>query len=276
MEKITAILKNFSFSEPESLLYIAALKLKKATVSHIAQKAGMGRTVTYFHIKNLTKRGIFKQTKQGRVLIFTPTPPAELARILQESVGNFKSFVPELESLNVVESELPEIRIEESKEAFRRIYDEVIHMPAGSTWKVIEDKRGAQGEMKLIDNAYWGHFFGEMRQRKILTKAIFTEELLLDINKSITPENYAVLKQRRWNIRTIPEKALPIQNFVVLYNKKLSFMFPEISMTLTIRHPLLYHIFDTMFETIFSFCKPVDNPWDSMRPQKATEEDIYY
>ena len=89
-----------------------------------------------------------------------------------------------------------------------------------------------------------------------------------------------------WNIRALPEDVLPIKNLVVLYNDKISFMFPEISMTITIRHAALYYVFDTLFETIFNFAEKVENPWGNkdrndksemlQKPQKATEEDLYY
>ena len=283
MEKVNNILKNFSFSEAESELYTAALKLKSATVSEIAEKAGMGRTVAYFHIKNLLKRNILKQKKTGKKIVVSPIPPSELAQRLQESVGDFKTLVPQLESLNTVENEIPQIEILESNIAFQKIYDEVIHMPIGSSWKVFEDKAGAEAEMKLLDNEYWNKFFSQMSERKILTKAIFTEELLSDINKSITPENYNILGGRMWDIRTLPEKSMPINGLVLLYNNKLSFLFPNVALTITIKHAALFNLLDTMFETIFNFSKKVENPWNQPKnektaraPQKATEEDLYY
>jgi hypothetical protein len=262
MENINNILKNFSFSQPESDLYLAALKLKKATISQIAQKAGMGRTVAYFHIKNLSKRNVLKQIKSGRKILISSVTPSEFAERLQENVGSFKSLVPQLESLSIVENEIPEIEILESGAAFEKIYNEVTNMPAGSTWKVMEDRRGAEAELKLLDNKYWNNFFTRMAERDIVTKAIFTKELLSDINKSITPKNYSILKKRKWNIRAISEDALPIKNLILLYNKKLSFMFPELSMTITIKHPALFHVIDTLFETIFSFAEAIENPWE--------------
>lgn len=261
MENIGNILKNFSFSEAESDLYAAALKLQKAGISEIAQKAGMGRTVAYFHIKNLVSRGILHQITKGKKMIISPIPPTELAQILQNSVRDFKSLVPQLEILSTIENEIPEIEILESNEAFKKIYDEVIHMPIGSLWKVIEDRRGAQAELKLLDNSYWNKFFGQMAERKIITKAIFTKELLADVNKSITPQNFNLIKKRMWNIRTLPEDLIPIKNLVLLYNKKLSFLFPEISLTITIKHPALFNLVDILFETIFNFAEKIDNPW---------------
>lgn len=262
MDQINQILKGFSFSEAESEVYIAALKLKKSSVSEIAQKAGMGRTAAYFHIQNLLKRNVLRQTKNKKKILISPVSPAELAERFEESVGHFKSWIPQLEVLSEIENEIPEIQMEESSIAFKKIYDEVIHMPAGSIFRVIEDRRGAEGELKLQTNDYWNHFFSQMAEKKIFTQAIFTVELLADVNKAITPENYAILKKRLWDIRTLPEAKLPIKSLVLLYNKKLSFLFPELSLTITVKHAALFALFDTLFETIFSFGQKVENPWE--------------
>ncbi|MFA7319019.1 MAG: helix-turn-helix domain-containing protein [Parcubacteria group bacterium] len=261
MEKINDILKNFAFSEAESEIYTACLKLGKSGIAEIAEKAGIGRTVAYFHIKSLLKKKVLTETKKGKKLLISPIAPAELAERLQQSVGDFKTLLPQLESMHDAESEMPQIEIMESNAAFKKIYDEVIHMPVGSTFKVIEDKKGAEAELKLLDNKYWDFFFTQVAERKILTKAIFTEEILFDIKKSITPENYRILSDRMWNIRTLPEANLPIKGLVVLYNNKISFLFPDVALTITIRHPALFRLIDTLFETIFTFAKKAENPW---------------
>ena len=285
MDKLNKILQNFAFSEAESQLYTAALKLEKASISELAQKAGMGRTVAYFHIKNLIEKNIFKQVKAGKKIVITAISPTELAENLQKSVGDFKTMIPQLESLGRAENEIPQIEIMESNAAFQKIYDEVINMPVGSSWKVFEDRQGGEAEMKLLDNEYWNKFFSQIVERKIMTKAIFSSELLSEINKSITPENYDVLSSRMWNIRKLPEKNMPINGLVVLYNGKLSFLFPEVALTITIKHKALFNLLDTMFETIFSFAEVAENPWGKsvkkenptkQVPEKATEEDLYY
>ena len=285
MNNINKILQNFAFSQAESELYTAALKLEKASISEIAQKAGMGRTAAYFHIKNLIEKNIFKQVKVGKKIFIKAISPTELAENLQESVGSFKTLIPQLESLSRAENEIPQIEIMESNAAFQKIYDEVINMPTGSIFKVIEDKKGAEAELKLFNSEYWNYFFSEMAKRKIITKAIFTKEIMDDINESITPENYKILGARLWDIRTLPDANMPINGFVLLYNNKLSFLFPEVALTITIKHKALFHLLDTMFETIFSFAQVAENPWGKSSekksstkqvPQKATEEDLYY
>lgn len=261
MEKINDILKNFTFSEAESELYTAALKLGKAGISEIAEKAGMGRTVAYFHIKNLLEKKVLKQIKKGNKMLISPISPTELAERLQNEVGAFKSLVPQLEAMSEIENEIPQISIEESNSAFLKIYDEISNMPIGSEFKVIEDQKGVEAELKLLDNKQWQNFFAQIAKRNILTKAIFTEELMVSAKKSLTPQNYNLVKKRMWNIRTLPESSLPIHNLIILYNHKISFLFPEISLTITIKHRELFKLIDTLFETVFMFAKNSSDPW---------------
>jgi len=273
MENINNILKNFSFSEAEAEIYTATLKLKKAGISEIAQKAGMGRTAAYFHIKNLLEKKVLRETKKGNKMLIAPIAPTELAERLQNEVGDLKSLLPQLEALGKIDQEIPQIEIQESNTAFKKIYDEIIHLPIGSTFKIIEDRKGVEAELKLLDSNYWNFFFTQLAERKIITKAIFTKELFADINQSIVPENYALLQKRMWNIRALPEATLPIKNLVILYNDKLSFLFPEISLTITIKHSALFNLIDTLFETIFTFAEKIENPWG--QTTKKNKDDSY-
>ena len=261
IENLNNILQNFNFSQAEAELYSAALKFKKATVSELAQKSGMGRTVAYFHVKNLIAKKIFREIKRGRKIFISPISPAELAEKFQREVSDFKTIIPQLEILEEAEKEIPEVEIQESIAGFEKIYDEICHLPISSELKVIEDKAGAEAELQIMKDEHWNNFFRQIAERKIITKAIFTEELLSDINKSVKPENYALVKKRMWNIHTLPEEKIAIKNFVLLYNKKVSFLFPSISLVISIKHKVIYDLINTLFETIFGLAKKVDNPW---------------
>ena len=78
---------------------------------------------------------------------------------------------------------------------------------------------------------------------------------------TLYPENYAVLGNRMWDIRTLPEKNMPLKGLVILYNSKLSFLFPDVALTITIKHPAIFGIIDTLFETIFNFAEKTSSPW---------------
>ena len=265
MQNLNDILKSFAFSEAEAELYAAALKLNKATISEIAQKAGMGRTVAYFHAKNMIAKKIFQDIKRGHQILIIPISPSELAEKMQKEVSNFKTIIPQLEVLDEIEKEIPQIEIQESGAGFDKIYDEICHMPNGSTFKVIEDLKGAETELRLMGDKGFNKFLVQIVERNILTKAIFTEELVAQINKSLTQENYSLVQKRMWDIHVLPEEKMGIKNLILIYNNKTSFLFPEISLTITIRHKTLTFLINTLFETIFGLAHKVDNPWGELK-----------
>jgi len=265
MQNLNDILKNFAFSEAEAELYAAALKLNKATVSQIAQKAGMGRTVAYFHIKNLIEKKIFQDIKRGRQILISPISPSALAEKLQHEVSGFKTLIPQLEVLDEIEKEIPHVDIQESYAGFQKIYDEISHLPAGSSFKVIDDVKGAEAELSMMGDKNLNDFIVQIIERKILTKGIFTEELFTQVSKTTNAENFSLMGKRMWDIHTLPEEKLSIKNLILLYNDKVSFLFPEISLTITIKHKALFGIIDTLFETIFGLAQKVDNPWGQIK-----------
>lgn len=272
MKKTSEILNHFSFSEIESEIYMAALALNQASVSDLAKRVGMGRTAAYFHIKNLIEKKVLQEKRVGNRIVVTAIPPSDLVHRLEEHVGDLKSLVPQLEALGQIENDLPQIEVSESNAAFEKIYDEVAHMPTGSYLKVIEDRSGAKTELRMLESDFWERFFSRMIKQRIVTKAVFTTELLLDLKQSVTPENYRIFGKRLWDIRVIPEEKMPMKGLVLIYGQKISFLFPETALTITIRHAALFHLIDTMFETIFAFGERVESPWKMDRRKASKAE----
>ena len=264
MQQPISLLQKFSFSEPESKIYLSCLKLKKATVSEIAKKTEIGRTNAYFHIKNLVEKNILKESKKGTKIYISPTKPSDLAEELQKNVSVFKELVPQLESLNKAEQEIPQIEILESKKGFYKIYDEITDMPKDSEFKVIENKKTAQAELTLIPNEQWKKFFTKIVEKNILTNALFTKEMLEDIEKNITPQNYELISKRLWRIHSLPEKSLPVNNLILIYSDKVAFLTPDNMLAIIIKHKSVTNILSALFDTIFNLTEPAKAPWSKI------------
>ncbi|HJJ50727.1 MAG TPA: hypothetical protein O0X01_04300, partial [Methanocorpusculum sp.] len=52
------LLEKLNLSPQEAKLYLAALELSPATATILAEKAGIERTASYPHLKNLVKMGL--------------------------------------------------------------------------------------------------------------------------------------------------------------------------------------------------------------------------
>ncbi|MSR84954.1 TrmB family transcriptional regulator [Candidatus Uhrbacteria bacterium] len=263
MNKTAEILEHFGFTKIESEIYLAILALDKPSVTQIARKTGKNRTAVYFHLKNLLEKGIIRQTRDGRRFRFVAVPPQELAASFDQWTTDFKSLVPQLESLQRVEQDVPMIEVTESKAGYLKAYDEMSALPHGSEFRVMEGRGALRGEFSLLTQEEWNRFFTRMVDRKILTKILFTEEALTQTPpmKSLNKENTRLLRERLFDVRTLPEASLPIQHLMMIYGNKVSFFLPEAKLIVTLTHKGIVDTMRATFDALFTFAKHRPAPW---------------
>lgn len=260
--EIKNILKQFAFSTSEAAIYCAALSLGKAKVSEIAKKAHLNRTAAYASIRHLMARGVINQVKIERALHFTALPPLELSDKFQRIANDFKTVVPHLEALNRIEYETPAIEITESSTGYYKVYEQISNLPEGSTLRVIEGQASYSDEVSLLTEDQLNTFFSKMIERKIETKGIFTDETLQIPALELSPENLRLNRQRIWHLRSLPRQTLPLENLALIYGNRVSFLFPETALVLTIRHQGLADIMTSMFDALFVFAKNAEKVWN--------------
>ncbi len=263
MNKIGEVLEHFSFTKFESEIYLAILTLGKPSVTQIANKIGKNRTAVYFHLKNLLEKRVVREAREGRRFRFVAVPPRELAASFDRWTTDFKSLVPQLESLERVEQEVPIIEVTESKRGYLKAYDEISSLPIGSVFCVMEGRDALKGEFGLLTQDEWGTFFARIVERKILTKILFTEEALAHTPpmKSLNKENKDRLRQRLWDVRMLPEASLPIQHLMCLYGNKVTFFLLETKLVVTITHKGIVDTMRATFDALFAFAKHHPDPW---------------
>lgn len=254
-EKILQLLSNFGISQQEAEIYLAALTLKKTNPAEIANKIKKSRTATYFHIKNLINRGLLQETRNKTKLQVIALPPSKLASIFDRFSIDFKSMVPQLESLQKIDSEAPTIRITDSKRGYLEVLDEISVLPAGSKFRVIEGRDALNKEISLLTHQEWQTFFSRIIERKVETKAIFTLESTTAAKK-FKPSNLDLVRQRIWHLVTIPESTLPANDLIMIYGDKVCFVFFETSLVMTINHKGIAQAMQAMFDGLFIFGKP--------------------
>ena len=262
MQQIKQILDNFSFSEQESEIYLAVLKLGKAGVKEIAKKADMSRTSAYFHINKLEERGVLRKIKGEGKLYFTAKPPQDIADELEKKVTDLKSIVPKLESLEEVEKEVPEVSVDESRTKYEQIYDEISSLSRNSEFRVIEGKEAMIHEIDSLHGEKWDKFFNRIKERKIETRALFTEEGLETAKEKMSRENISNIKKREWLMKTLPHNQLPFDELVYIYSNKVVFLFPRVSLIFTIKHRRIARAFKSIFDSLFYFAESRPHPWD--------------
>lgn len=261
MEDIAKVLQGFSITEQETKIYTSCLKLGKSSVTKIAELSALSRTNAYFHIKNLIKKKILQEIIVGKKTFLTAVQPSVLLARLQTNVNVFKRLVPQLESLSIMQDALPQIDVLESKAGFIKIYDEIMDMPHGSEFKVMENLVTAEAELSLLTSKEYNKFLRTIIKKKITTKALFSSELLKNIQNEMAEDSYSMQADRMWNLRVLPEEKLPIKNFLLLYANKAAFLTPDNSVAVIIQDKNIVTMIDTMFEIVFAFAENVQNPW---------------
>lgn len=261
MDHLKTLLRQFAFSDIETDVYIAALSLGPCGVADIAEKMSKNRTAIYFHIKNLLQKGILKESRKGRKIRYVALPPTELADHFSRITTDFKSLVPQLESLFKVEKEIPLIEVTESTRGYFKVYDEISSLPVGSTFRVLEGKDALVKEFALLSEEEWRIFFTRAAERKIETRGIFTKESLRVPTQALSSENFKNIGERIWHLRTLPESILPFQQLLFIYGEKIAFLFPDSSLVVTIKHKDIANSLAAVFDGLFHFATIIPKGW---------------
>lgn len=256
MNPIINLLTNFSFAPQEAEVYVAALSLGTARLTQLAKKVGKNRTAVYFHARNLVQKGILKETKKGKILYFTPIAPVELADQFDRHTTDFKSQLPQLEALGRIETDIPLIEVTESHAGFYKVYDEIASLPVGGMFRILEGRHALEGELKLLTPDEWHMFFKRMVERKIETKGLFTKEGLNLPQKILSTQNIELLHRRIWHLRMTPEERLPFQDMLMIYGNKCSFLFPDSSLVVTIKHRGISAALTIIFDALYLTAEP--------------------
>lgn len=259
--KLHTTLQALGLSPVEIDIYVAVLQLSRPTAKEVAKRINKERNATYFHIKNLVANGLLQESKKGRSFCFSALPPAELAASYDKQVAELKSLVPELESLRTAYKHTPIIQIQESHAGYYGVYDEISSMAVGSTMRVTEGRRALEQEFKLLTEKEWLQFHTRMVERKIETRAIFTDTAVAVIKKQLNVPALKQMQQRVWHLKTLPEEILAMQQLSFIYGHTVAFLFPDTQLVVKIKHPDIARVYRASFDALFQFAKPRMPAW---------------
>ncbi len=250
------LLTHFSVTQDEADIYLALLKLGPASVTDLAKKISKNRTATYFHLNKLQEKDIISSINRGRTLVFTAVAPADLAARFDRLTTDFKSLVPQLEALQQIEVDAPRVTVTESRAGYFKVYDDISSLPTGSTFYVIEGAEALRHELTLLTDAETNSFFSKIIARNIATHLILTDDALALPATNTSPENFALLQQRRLSVRTYPSSTLAFTGLTILYGDTLAYLFPQTNLVVTITHPGIAASFQATFNTLFNQGQP--------------------
>ena len=146
---LTQELLTLGLSNKEADVYLAALQLGYASVHDISKKAGINRTTTYTHIKNLISRGLISVTERYGKLCYIAEKPSKLRSIHEQQEKEvirrrevLDDIMPELESIYNLAKEKPTVKYyEHSPENLKLIRKEVSTLRAKEMYNIFNYER---------------------------------------------------------------------------------------------------------------------------------------
>lgn len=256
-----ALLTRFNLTGHEAEIYLASLELGKASVNDIAKKIGKSRTATYFHIDNLLKKGILKETRKGRLARFVAKAPEDMVADAVSWTEQLKEILPLLHSFQKKQDGSPIIEIHESKEGYAKILDTIMSLPAGSTYRLIEGPKASALELKMYTQERWTEYLTSTINNNIQSKALVTESTQMMTRGMFIKKNEELLRKRIWNMRIIPDAMLPFQDMLLICGHTTLFVFTQTHLVMSITHKSIAEMLSIIFDGLYMQGRPTTSAW---------------
>ena len=92
-------LQDVGLNEKQARAYLALLVLGRGSAASVAQKSGLKAPTTYVILKELIQKGFVRRVPKAKKQLFVPESPENALSSIEERVKDFKSILPELDSL---------------------------------------------------------------------------------------------------------------------------------------------------------------------------------
>jgi sugar-specific transcriptional regulator TrmB len=134
-DKLLAKLRSLGFSDKESKVYVASLKLGSAPIQKIAKLATVNRATTYVLVEGFMKKGLMSSYTQGKKRLFTPETPETLSALIrkdkadvQKKEDTINEILPALASIydTTQGGVRPQVRFYEGKLGLNSVREEML------------------------------------------------------------------------------------------------------------------------------------------------------
>jgi len=121
-EQLTNLLQKAGFTEKEALIYIALSELGTGTVTQIAQRAKLKRSIVYLILEGLIKRGYISLLPDTKINRYLAVDPTKIFNDLKNNLANFKDALPSFLAIFNQSIWKPKINFFEGKEGVLSVY----------------------------------------------------------------------------------------------------------------------------------------------------------
>lgn len=117
-------LRDIGFTEGESRVYLALLKLGPSTVNEISKETNQHRTTIYDFIEKLQQKGVVSSVKKGNVAYYKAADPENLKEYMKEKENKLNSVLPELKKLAEFSKDEISVEVYKGVEGFKAVLND--------------------------------------------------------------------------------------------------------------------------------------------------------
>lgn len=275
MERLKNDLQNIGLNDKEARIYLACLELGPTNIQNITGKANIKRSTVYEILESLKEKGLMHVTTKGKRKLYLASEPENLLETIKEREKLLKEILPQLKSINNVGFAKPKITFYEGKEGLRDIYMEALKSSTNNADWISPMKSVL--ETVGID---WMEKYVEIKVKKnYWIRSIHVSDLVIDSYKYQDPTTF---KKTLRDVRFSP-KGITIPNAIGIYDNKVAILSSrKEGFGFIIESEDYAQSMKELYKLLWDKSKTVEQLNDSdknlenQKPQKATEEDIYY
>lgn len=205
-------LAQFGLQYKEDDVYLSLLELGQASVAQIAKKAGIKRTTTYDVLASLIKKGLVRETIQGKKRLFYAEPPEKIGKLLEEKQKKLNELLPALNSIYNITGSKPKIRYYEGKDGLIEVYQDTFNYKGEIVGFLAERIIIHLGEK----------FYNEYQKKR--KEAQITHRLIGPDTKEIRELKRLSQGDRKRVVKILPKDKFPFSIEMNIYGNKIAFM----------------------------------------------------
>jgi len=229
-------LMEVGLGKSEAEIYLALLRLGKATVTALTKETGIHRTYIYDVIEKLKEKGLVSQIIEENKQFFQVTDPERIKEYLLEKVGIIEKIIPELNKIKDKSQEETNVEVYKGKEGIKTILNDIVK--TGRDYLTI-------GSVKQFE--------------EILP--IFSEQFLLKVNEKkmkervILEEGEKIIEAKKHDYRYLPKEYIFLSSMIIYHDKIALFIWKEPYIQIIIKNKDIAKSYLTQFNILWKIAK---------------------
>lgn len=216
---IQDILRALHFSDKESTIYLALIKIGSCTPAILSRKTGLNRTTIYDLLEILSRKGLVSNYKKGASTYFFAHNPRELAAYFEREKNEYvmkaekleqgiTSIIPELISLQNQSSTKPKVQFFEGERGLREAYEDTL----SSKGRILA-YTNVEEMFEALPN-FFPEYFKRRAKSKIAIDAVFVQN---EKSRERAKRDNEELRRTKF----LPDPSLTFSPEVKIYNDKM-------------------------------------------------------